>query len=78
VLVRPEAVALGRGDGVPGEGGVVEVIEYYGHDSLYIVRTDAGAAIRSRAAAAPELRRGDRVALRYAGGPTVAFATTPA
>ena len=78
VLVRPEAVALAPGDGVHGEGAVVEVIEYYGHDSLYVLRTDTGAAIRSRAAAAPELRRGDRVALRYAGGPTVAFATTPA
>ena len=45
----------------PGEGGVVELIEYYGHDSLYVVRTDDGASVRSRAAAAPELRRGDRV-----------------
>ena len=74
VLVRPESVAL-----EPGEGGVVEVVEYYGHDCLYVVRTDDGAAVRSRAAAAaPALHRGDRVTLRYAGPPTVAFATTPA
>jgi iron(III) transport system ATP-binding protein len=72
VLVRPEAVDI-----APGDGGTVELIEYYGHDSLYVVRTDAGPSFRARAAAAPSLRRGDRVDLRYRGPATVAFATTP-
>jgi iron(III) transport system ATP-binding protein len=68
VLVRPEMVRL-----VPGDTAVVELTEYYGHDSLYVVRTDAGATLRVRAAAAPIARRGDRVTLEYAGPPTVAF-----
>jgi iron(III) transport system ATP-binding protein len=69
VLVRPEMVKL-----LPGDDAVVELTEYYGHDSLYVVRTDAGPTVRVRAAAAPVAKRGDRVALEYAGPPTVAFA----
>jgi iron(III) transport system ATP-binding protein len=68
VLVRPEMVHLAEGD-----GAVVEITEYYGHDSLYVVRTDTGTTLRVRTAASPTARRGDRVALRYAGPPTVAF-----
>lgn len=68
VLVRPEMVKL-----LPGDTAVIELTEYYGHDSLYVVRTDAGTTIRVRATAAPVARRGDRVALEYAGPPTVAF-----
>jgi hypothetical protein len=70
VLVRPEALAIAAGD-----GATVELTEYYGHDSLFVVRTDAGDVVRVRSAAATSLRRGDRVALRYAGPPTVAFPT---
>jgi iron(III) transport system ATP-binding protein len=69
VLVRPESVQL-----EPGDGGVVELVEFYGHDSLYVVRTDAGVTVRARSAAAPVLRRGDRVGLRYRGPDAVAFA----
>jgi iron(III) transport system ATP-binding protein len=68
VLVRPEMVQLR-----PGDGAVVEITEYYGHDSLYVVRTDGGTTLRVRAAAAPIAKRGDRVSLAYAGPPTVAF-----
>jgi iron(III) transport system ATP-binding protein len=68
VLVRPEMVKL-----LPGDDGVVEITEYYGHDSLYVVRTDAGQTVRVRASAAPVAKRGDRVTLEYAGPPTVAF-----
>ena len=70
VLVRPEMLRL-----APGDDAVVELTEYYGHDSLYVVRTDAGATVRVRAAAAPIAKRGDRVTLEYAGPPTVAFST---
>jgi iron(III) transport system ATP-binding protein len=71
VLVRPEMVRLDAGN-----GAVVELTEYYGHDSLYVVRTDDGTVVRVRAAASPSAKRGDRVSLRYAGPPTVAFAPT--
>jgi hypothetical protein len=68
VLVRPEMVRLDDGD-----TAVVELTEYYGHDSLYVVRTDGGSTLRVRTAASPVAHRGDRVALTYAGPPTVAF-----
>ena len=71
VLVRPEALAIDR-----GEGATVELTEYYGHDSLLVVRTDAGDVVRVRTGLADAVRRGDRVALRYAGPPTVAFPAT--
>jgi iron(III) transport system ATP-binding protein len=71
VLVRPEALRV-----APGDGATVELTEYYGHDSLYVVRTDEGVQVRVRAAAAPFVARGDRVSLRYDGPPTVSF--TPA
>jgi iron(III) transport system ATP-binding protein len=68
VLVRPEALRL-----APGEGATVELTEYYGHDTLYVVRTDGGVQLRVRAAAAPVVGRGDRVSLRYDGPPAMAF-----
>ena len=68
VLVRPENVAL-------AEGGpwTVEAMEFYGHDTLYVLTTDDGAPLHARAAAAPRHRPGDRVSVRYAGPPTVAY-----
>jgi iron(III) transport system ATP-binding protein len=68
VLVRPEMITLRRGG-----DAVVELTEYYGHDSLYVVRIDGGTTVRVRATAAPVAGRGDRVALSYVGPPTVAF-----
>jgi len=54
VLVRPEMVRLDDGD-----TAVVELTEYYGHDSLYVVRTDGGSTLRVRTAASPVAHRGD-------------------
>jgi iron(III) transport system ATP-binding protein len=73
VLVRPEALRLAAGD-----GATVELTEYYGHDTLYVVRTDDGVQLRVRAGAAPVVTRGDRVSLRYEGPPAMAFAPAPA
>ncbi len=70
VLLRPEHLAL-----EPGGGWEVERLEFYGHDSLYVLRDDAGRTLTARAAAAPLHHRGDRVSVRYAGPPTVAFPT---
>jgi iron(III) transport system ATP-binding protein len=68
VLVRPEQLRLADGD-----GATVESVEYYGHDAIFLVRPDGGPQVRVRALDAPAFRRGDRVALSYAGGPTVGF-----
>jgi iron(III) transport system ATP-binding protein len=68
VLLRPEELRLAGGD-----GGVVELTEYYGHDTVYVVKLSDGAVLRVRAGSAPEFVRGDRVAVRYAGEPTISF-----
>jgi iron(III) transport system ATP-binding protein len=71
VVVRPERIAV-----APGDGAVIEGIEYYGHDAVYRVRTDGGEFLRSRVLANPRLGAGDRVALRYVGEPSRAYSDT--
>ncbi len=71
VLVRPEQLLV-----EPGDDGVVERVEYYGHDAVYLVRPDGGPVVRARILAAPVHRGGDRVAVRYAGAPTVGYPAT--
>jgi iron(III) transport system ATP-binding protein len=88
VLLRPEELRLdpprpqgdpegqaGVGVGAPpGVAATVELYEFYGHDTVYLVRPDGVAAtLRVRAGSAPRFRRGDRVTLRYAGPPAVAY-----
>ena len=73
VLVRAEEVLVH-----PGDGATIEEVVFYGHDAVYIIRTDAGDVIRSRVLAAPEYRVGERVELKYSGKPTVAFPLPPA
>ncbi len=68
VLMRPEALTL-----APGEGARVDLVEFYGHDSVYEVSLDDGARLRARVAASPSLTRGQQVSVRYAGGPTPAW-----
>jgi len=67
VLVRPEALELR-----PGGDGVVEVVEYYGHDTMYVLAL-AGMVLRARAPGVPRLRRGDGVAVAYRGGAALAW-----
>ena len=69
VLIRPEHLALEAGG-----DWEVERLEFYGHDSLYVLRDDQGRTLNARAAAAPRHRSGDHVSVRYDGPPTVAFA----
>jgi iron(III) transport system ATP-binding protein len=59
-----------RGRGVPA---TVQVTEYYGHDTVYLVRPDGGDPVRARAAATPRFDRGDRVLVTYDGPPAVVF-----
>jgi iron(III) transport system ATP-binding protein len=69
VMVRPEQVGIYAGD-----NGTVEHVEFYGHDSIYLVALDGGTTIRSRVLTTPEFRAGDRVALGFTGRPAIAFA----
>ena len=69
VLLRPEHLEVRDGD-----QGVVDLVEFYGHDTVYAVLLDDGAALTVRVAQAPTHARGDRVAVTYTGPPAVAFA----
>ena len=82
VVLRPEDLVLapcgddGDGPGAGSAGGVaakVELTEYHGHDTVYLVRPDDGGTLRVRAGAAPRFHRGDAVCLRYVGAPAVAY-----
>jgi iron(III) transport system ATP-binding protein len=68
VLVRPEEVRL-----EPGGRDEIRLIEFYGHDTVYVVALDDGSTVRIRQGAAPQFVRGDRVRLCYAGPATVAY-----
>jgi len=68
VMVRPERLLAG-----PGDGGVVERIEYFGHDAVYVVRLPEGLVLRARAIGAPVHGPGDPVSLEFTGAPTVAY-----
>jgi iron(III) transport system ATP-binding protein len=68
VLVRPEECRI-----IPGGDGRVELVEFYGHDTVYVVQLGDGARLRVRAGAAPTARRGDAVGVEYVGGPTLAY-----
>jgi iron(III) transport system ATP-binding protein len=73
VLLRPEELRVEAGGDAE-----VDVLEYYGHDTVYVVRLAGGVTVRCRAGSVPVFRRGDRVRVRYAGPPAVAFETTAA
>jgi iron(III) transport system ATP-binding protein len=68
VLVRPEAVTLDAGG-----GSIVELVEYHGHDTAYIVRADDGSTVRVRLPGPPRHARGAAVAVAYAGDVATAY-----
>ncbi len=68
VLVRPEHIVVEAGD-----GGIVEAVEFYGHDTVYRIRVGE-LAVKARVGAAPTHRVGDLVTAVYCGPPTVAYA----
>jgi iron(III) transport system ATP-binding protein len=78
VLIRPEELDLNPagGDGAADDGmsGTVELVEFYGHDTVYLVRLDGGEVLRARVGSAPAFERGDVVRCTYRGGRTMAFA----
>ncbi len=77
VVLRPEELRLGP-TGTGGTPATVELCEYYGHDTVYLVRPDGGVPLRARAGSVPQFERGDRVAIAYQGPPAVAYAATGA
>ena len=84
VLVRPEHLDLhpvGPGGADVGAGergataedpGVVELVEYVGHDTTYLVR-QGELTLRVRRPSEPVVERGEQVRLRYVGGATTWF-----
>jgi iron(III) transport system ATP-binding protein len=76
VLLRPEQIDLCEANDGDGHG-VVELVEYYGHDHVSLVTLDDGTALRSRRPGAPALRRGQRVTVRTLAGTVAAFEPTP-
>ncbi len=68
VLLRPEDLRLSAGG-----DAIVELTEYFGHDTVYLVRTVDGTVVRIRAGAAPAHRRGDQVSVRYDGPAAISY-----
>jgi iron(III) transport system ATP-binding protein len=78
VVLRAEQLRLdplGAGTADTGRGvpATVQLTEYYGHDTVYLVRPDGAEPVRARAAATPRFGRGDRVLVTYEGPPAVVF-----
>jgi iron(III) transport system ATP-binding protein len=76
VLVRPEHLRVDDARTQPGSGTVaadVDLVEFYGHDTVYVVRLADGFRLRARESSAPEFARGDLVSVRYAGAPPLAY-----
>lgn len=78
VLIRPEEIALagvaesGGADSDVGLLGEVELVEFVGHDTTYVVRAGE-LRLHVRRASMPVASRGDRVRLRWAGEATTCF-----
>ncbi|MDZ7677880.1 MAG: ABC transporter ATP-binding protein [Acidimicrobiales bacterium] len=77
LLLRPEQLLVEpvRDDEIadPASTGTVELIEFYGHDCVAIVRFDDGGELRTRSPGAPRVRRGERVTVHPPQVATVAF-----
>jgi iron(III) transport system ATP-binding protein len=68
VLLRPEQLRVSA-----GREAIIDAVEYFGHDAVYLTRLPGGDALRVRVLDAPEFRPGDTVDLDYVGGPTVGY-----
>ena len=79
VLLRPEQLSIHPVDeptSAVGPVGRVELVEFYGHDSVTIVRFADGTTLRARTAGAPTVQRGDDVRVEASTPAAVAFAQT--
>ena len=76
VLLRPEdllLLAAGHRGSEEAPEAVVDLVEYYGHDTVYLVALADGTQVRIREVSAPRFERGDRAGVVTAGRPVVAF-----
>ncbi len=62
VLIRPEELDL-----VPGQRDVIDLVEYYGHDTTYEVLVNRQHRIRVRQPSVPRFERGDAVQVTFIG-----------
>ncbi len=78
VLLRPEDLRIlsaeQHADGACD--AVVELAEYYGHDTVYVVALSDGTQVRVREVSVPRFDRGDSANVVAVGSPAVAFAST--
>ena len=75
VLLRPEDLRILSAE-QHAEGScdaVVELAEYYGHDTVYVVSLSDGTQVRVREVSVPRFDRGDRANVVAVGAPAVAF-----
>ncbi len=68
VLVRPECLQIEA-----GRDWTVSSVEFYGHDSMYVLEQDMGITLQVRSFSTPLYKVGERVSVRYAGPPTIAY-----
>ena len=67
MLLRPEQLAL-----LDRRDAAVDLVEYYGHDTMVFVRNDFG-TMRVRCTPDIAVTRGQRVGLRFLGNQAQAF-----
>ncbi|NEE01307.1 ABC transporter ATP-binding protein [Phytoactinopolyspora halotolerans] len=75
VLVRPESVAISPGGAAGDAAGAarVELVEFYGHDTVTLVRMENGQLLRVRSSGPPVAERGAPVVVAYQGPAAVAY-----
>lgn len=72
VAIRPESLTL-TSPQPDAADATVDVVEFYGHDTMCDVLHDSGVRLKVRVRE-HGTRRGDRVSVGYIGGPAAAFA----
>jgi len=72
VLLRPEQLALATELTNERPTGTVDLVEYYGHDSMVVVRIDDH-LLRVRCGPETRTQRGDAVGVEFVGDSAVAF-----
>jgi len=68
VLVRPECLQIEA-----GRDWTVLSVEFYGHDSMYVLEQDIGTTLQVRSFSTPLHKIGERVSVRYVGPSTIAY-----
>ena len=69
VLIRPEDVAIGT----EGEPGVVEHLDFFGHDTRVAIRLVDGTRVLARVRSRAGLHNGAQVAVAYQGEPAASW-----